>query len=59
MTLQRFMAVYANLGPAESNLTAIVIDGTPYSWNVIYGEASAGTEFGNRALEIMATQGLI
>lgn len=59
MTLQRFMAVYANLGPAESRMTALTIDGYPYSWNVLYNEISNNTEFGQRALSMLIAQGLI
>ena len=59
MTMQRFMNVYANLGPAESHMTALTIDGVPYSWAALYPEISTYSEFGKRALSMLIQQRLI
>ena len=48
MSLERFMKVYASLPLPERELTVIVIDNKPISWNRTHIEIKNKTELGNQ-----------
>lgn len=48
MSMERFMRVYPNVGPAEKKSTVVVIDGEPYSWTACYQILKAGGSLGRR-----------
>lgn len=46
--IERFMRVFASLPLAERELTVVVIDEQPISWNMAYRELSQNTELGRK-----------
>ena len=57
--LDRFMKTYVGLSPAEKKMTAVVLDGIPYSWNVCYNEIKHNTATGRQMQSYLERNGLI
>jgi hypothetical protein len=51
---ERFMRVYANLPLTERNMTVVVINEEPISWNMAYRELNQNTELGKKIGEKLA-----
>ena len=46
----RFTRVYSSLPLAEKKLTIVILDGYPFSWNVVYNEVEHNTKMGERMI---------
>ena len=50
----RFLKIYSDLPVGLRRETVLVVDGQPYSWNVIFQEVTTQTKLGVELLEALS-----